>query len=220
VLFTADAWPGLASGDITVTFRTWTRPQVKVGGRYQAGGSTLLVDDVRQVRVADISDDDARRAGEDDRGALLVRLAKRPRGRYTARPSSDVRPEITDDTLVWRVEFHAVAPDAPPLAEQDDLTSDDVAEITRRLDRLDAASSHGPWTRQTLQLIADRPAVVSTTLAEVVGRERQDFKVDVRKLKRLGLTESLDVGYRISPRGKAYLAAASDPGADRPDPPR
>jgi hypothetical protein len=205
VLFTADAWPGLASGAITVTFRLWTRPQAKVGGRYRVGGSTLLVDDVRQVRVADITDDDARRAGEDGRSALVTRLTKRPRGRYTSGGSA-TRPEITDDTLVWRVAFHAAKDTEPSLAEQDDLTADDVAEITRRLDRLDAASSHGPWTRETLQLIADRPAVVSTTLAETLGRERQDFKVDVRKLKRLGLTESLDVGYRLSPRGKAYLS--------------
>jgi hypothetical protein len=206
VLFTADAWPGLASGAITVTFRTWTRPQVKVGGRYQVGGSTLLVDEVRQMRVADIGDDDARRAGEDDRDALIARLTRPPRGRYT-RTGSGGRREVTDDTLVWRVEFRTVTPDAPPLAEQDDLTPDDVAEITRRLDRLDAASSYGPWTRETLRLIADRPAVVSTALAETLGRERQVFKTDVRKLKRLGLTESLDVGYRLSPRGKAYLAA-------------
>jgi hypothetical protein len=208
VLFTADAWPGLASGAITVTFRLWTRPQAKVGGRYRVGGSTLLVDDIRQVRVADITDDDARLAGEDDRDALVARLTRRPRGRYTSGSGASARRDVTDDTLVWRVAFHTAADTEPSLAEQDQLTNDDVAEITRRLDRLDAASSHGPWTRQTLRLVADQPGVVSTTLAEAVGRERPAFKTDVRKLKRLGLTESLDVGYRLSPRGKAYLSAA------------
>ena len=44
-------------------------------------------------------------------------------------------------------------------------------------------------------------------LAATFGRETQPFKLDVRKLKNLGLTLSLEVGYRLSPRGEAYLAA-------------
>ena len=59
--------------------------------------------------------------------------------------------------------------------------------------------------RQTLRLIARYPAVVSTELARHAGKERMVFKVDVRKLKELGLTESLEVGYRLSPRGEAVL---------------
>jgi hypothetical protein len=203
VLFTADAHAGLASGAITVTFRIWSRPQVKVGGRYKVGGGDLLlsVDSLEQVQVGSITDDDARSAGEADAAALAARLARRPGGRYTPAASHDVGP----DTLVWRVGFHRVAPDGPSLAAQDDLSADDVADITRRLARLDTASSTGPWTMPTLSLIAARPGVVSTVLAEALGRDRPSFKVDVRKLKRLGLTESLEIGYRLSPRGQAFL---------------
>ena len=43
---------------------------------------------------------------------------------------------------------------------------------------------------------------------ERLGRETLPFKVDVRKLKKLGLTQSFEVGYEISPRGRAFLAAA------------
>ena len=71
--------------------------------------------------------------------------------------------------------------------------------------RLDRASRHGPWTATVLQLIADRPAVRAGDLAASLGREMAPFKVDVRKLKEMGLTESLDVGYRLSPRGRAVL---------------
>jgi hypothetical protein len=49
--------------------------------------------------------------------------------------------------------------------------------------------------------------VVAATLAAALGRERDRFKIDVRKLKALGLTESLEVGYRISPLGRAVLRA-------------
>ena len=55
------------------------------------------------------------------------------------------------------------------------------------------------------ELIAARPAVRAGDLADELGRERLSFKTDVRKLKALGLTESLEVGYRISPRGQAWL---------------
>src|SRR5205823_12671739 len=95
------------------------------------------------------------------------------------------------------------------LAASAALTDDDAAEITRRLERLDNASSHGPWTRETLRMIADRPAVRAPDLAASVGRETQPFKIDVRKLKNLGLTISLEKGYRLSPRGIAYLQRIS-----------
>ena len=209
MLFTADAYPGLVSGAITVTFRTWSRSQVKVGGRYRVGESTLLVDDVGQVRVGDIDDADARRAGETDRAALVARLSHRRGGRSGT--AADIA--MDDDTLVWRVGFHTVTDDeaeSARLADQSDLSDDDVADIQRRLDRLDTASSHGPWTRRALGLIAANPGVVSTTLAAEIGRDRQAFKTDVRKLKRLGLTESLAVGYRLSPRGESWQRLTSN----------
>jgi len=58
-------------------------------------------------------------------------------------------------------------------------------------------------------VVRDHPAVLAATLAKRVGQERDFFKQNVRKLKELGLTESLEVGYRLSPRGRAYLARRS-----------
>jgi hypothetical protein len=81
----------------------------------------------------------------------------------------------------------------------------ELSAIRSRLDRLDAAGRHGPWTRQTLRLIADNPGVRAEDLARSVGRDKMPFKLDVRKLKELGLTESLRTGYRLSPRGEAVL---------------
>ena len=82
-----------------------------------------------------------------------------------------------------------------------------MTEIDRRLQRLDSLSKQGPWTRKTLGLIAANPAVRAEDLAALVGREKMPFKLDVRKLKEMGLTESLLTGYRLSPRGEAYWAA-------------
>ncbi len=80
-----------------------------------------------------------------------------------------------------------------------------MEDLDRRLTRLDRAGSHGAWTRATLEIIRQRPAVRAGDLAEALGRERLPFKLDVRKLKNLGLTRSLDVGYELSPRGRTYL---------------
>jgi hypothetical protein len=95
------------------------------------------------------------------------------------------------------------------LADDAELDTAAVAALDQRLARLDRASSHGPWTVATLRLIRDRPAVRAGDLAASVGREMLPFKVDVRKLKNLGLTTSLRVGYELSPRGTAYLAATA-----------
>jgi hypothetical protein len=91
------------------------------------------------------------------------------------------------------------------LREQSELSDDDRRAIDERLDRWDAARAEGPWTREVLRLIAGRPGVRAPDLAASLGRETLSFKRDVRKLKELGLTCSLTVGYEISHRGRAYL---------------
>ena len=188
VRFLHSAHPGLADGSITVTFRRWTRAQVKVGGVYRVGPVDLTVDAITHVPLDAIGADDARRAGFADLGALRDFLG----------PSDD---------LVWRIDFHC-APAGPRPGTSGRLTDADVEELRLRLARLDRngpTGGTGPWTRAVLELIAARPGVVSTELATELGRERAPFKLDVRKLKKLGLTESLEVGYRLSPRGKALL---------------
>jgi hypothetical protein len=91
------------------------------------------------------------------------------------------------------------------LREQAELSDEDRRALDLRLDRWDAARADGPWTREVLRLIAENPGVRAPDLAASLGRETLPFKRDVRKLKELGLTLSLAVGYEISPRGRAYL---------------
>jgi hypothetical protein len=183
MLFSADAWPGIADGSITVTFRAWKRAQAKVGGRYRVAGMLIEATDVRQVDATEITSDDARRAGATDIESLVARLGS--------------------TETVWRVEFvHLGADDR--IARRQNTAPTDLAEVTARLNRLDR---NGAWTRSTLQLIERYPGIVSTTLARHAGQDRPSFKLNVRKLKELGLTESLDVGYRLSPRGEAVLRA-------------
>ena len=189
MLFTADAWAGIADGSITVTFRTWSRPQAKVGGRYRVGGSTIEATAVERVEAGSITDADAHAAGAPDRAAVLRRLGDPP-----------------DDTLVWRVDFRCVGvDDRVERRARATPSPDELAAIRARLDRLDRGTGGTSWTRTVLRLIERYPGVVSTALARRTGFERAVFKTKVRKLKELGLTESLDVGYRLSPLGEAVL---------------
>lgn len=108
---------------------------------------------------------------------------------------------------LYRVRLRRVDEPDPraELAAKPALSEDDLAKLTARLARMDRSGAHGPWTAAVLTKIAENPGTVSTVLAEELGWERQDFKLHVRRLKELGLTISLTIGYELSPRGAAYL---------------
>lgn len=179
---------GIASGEVTLTFRRWKRNQVVTGNTYRTAAGRVVVDEVSVIEPATISNEEAVLAGYESAAVLLADL----RG---------------DGSLpVYRVRFHA----APGEDSRDLLAADaaldasSLATITHRLERLDHASPSGPWTRTALLLIARNPGVRAGDLAPQAGLETLDFKRNVRKLKNLGLTVSLEVGYRLSPRGEAY----------------
>jgi hypothetical protein len=162
------------------------------GRRYRTPGGIVEVDRVTTVAPEAISARDASRAGYGSAAAVVADLRGDP------------------SLPVTRVAFHLVDEPDPraELAASAELSSDDVIDIDRRLDRLDARSSHGAWTRATLDAIAVHPGTRAADLAATFGRETAPFKIDVRKLKNLGLTISLETGYRLSPRGAAYLVAS------------
>lgn len=182
---------GIRDGTITVLFRRWKRRQVTAGNVYRTAAGRVVVDEVTEVRPSRIRRADAVAAGYPTVAAVVADL----RG--------------TPDDPVFLLRLRPAEDEDPRalLAATAELSTSDIDEIARRLDRLDRASSHGPWTMTTLALIERRPAVRAGDLAEELGREMLPFKVDVRKLKNLGLTLSLEVGYRLSPRGAAYLGS-------------
>jgi hypothetical protein len=141
------------------------------------------------VAADEITDSDAIAAGYPDTATLIADLRGAP------------------GEPVYRITFRYLNEPDPRdvLAHSTDLTDEEVADITGRLTRLDGASSHGSWTRSYLEAIQNNPERRAPDLAALFGRETQPFKVDVRKLKNLGLTLSFRVGYRLSPRGEEYL---------------
>ncbi|MCK9519732.1 MAG: hypothetical protein M0R74_12025 [Dehalococcoidia bacterium] len=195
MLFQRDTIAAIAGGRVTVAFRRWRRPTVRTGGTLQTRAGLLAIESVERISEEEISDDDVVCAGYTSRDEVLLALAAARTGE------------------LYRVRFRLAGPDPGiALREAAELSAADVGALKARLQRLDRASKHGPWTAATLQLIAERPAVRAGVLAEVLGRERLPFKADVRKLKAMGLTESLEVGYRLSPRGRALLHHLHDQG--------
>jgi len=182
MLFTRATLAKVLAGEVSVAFRRWTRPSVKAGGFQVTSIGRLAIDEVRPVAEADITEADARLAGEGSRAALLAALATR---------KGDIH----------RVAFHLAGPDPRiALRETDALTPADRAALEKRLARMDR---DGPWTGGYLDLIAAHPGRRAGDLAKMAGLETQPFKTRVRRLKALGLTISLEVGYRLSPRGDA-----------------
>ena len=180
--------PGIEEGSVTLAFRRWRRPAAKPGGRQRTAAGELAIDAIDPVDVDDVTDDEARRAGHRDRADLLAELARHPEG------------------TLYRIAFHRVGDDPRvSLRDDTDLSPDELATIAARLDRLDSTRHSGPWTRAVLTLIAERPAVRAPELALAMGRETLAFKRDVRTLKEMGLTVSLETGYRLSPRGRVVL---------------
>jgi hypothetical protein len=179
----------MRDGKVDLAFRRWDRPRLLVGTRMRTQVGVLEVVSVRKVAARAITADEARRAGASSRRELFDLLGGR-----TDRP-------------IYRVELrYAGADPRAALRAQDALSEADREALRARLARLDEASRHGAWTRQVLDMIARKPAVRAPDLAAELGLETSVFKRDVRKLKELGLTESLDIGYRLSPRGTALEA--------------
>jgi len=193
LLFKKPFWEGLQQGSITLTYRRWDKPHVRAGGRYRCHPiGVLQVDAISRVAAGTITDDDAKRSGFATAAELRGYLA-------------ELGP-LDDATEVWRVELHHGGDgDRVEIALDTALTADDVVAIRDKLARMDRTK---PWTKRTLALIDKQPRIAASKLAVKVGRPTLEFKADVRKLKRLGLTQSFEVGYEISPRGRAYLAAA------------
>jgi hypothetical protein len=182
---------GIEDGSITLAFRRWRRPTVKSGGTLLTSIGKLSVEAVDKVTLDAITESEANSAGFPTLEALRSNLTVRPAGEF------------------YRVRLSMAGPD-PRIALREEIPAENELEVlVGRLDRLDSRSVSGPWTGPVLELIRDRPGERAADLAAEAGMDRDPFKRNVRKLKTLGLTESLEIGYRLSPRGRAVVERRS-----------
>ena len=189
MLIKDDTIEKIKSGEITILFRRWKRPGAKSGGTQMTQGGVIAIDSVEVVSEDHVTDLDAREAGYASRDDLLSHLNYR-------------------EDPIYRIRVHYAGEDPRiALRESDNLSEEELDAIIAKLAKMDASSKRGPWTQQYLQLIQDMPGTYSGLLADSLGLGIPQFKPWVRKLKALGLTESLSPGYRLSPRGENVLEA-------------
>lgn len=175
----------LIDGSATLAFRRWRKPTVRAGGRLTTELGVLAIDAVDRIDDDALTEEAARQAGFESLAELQGLLRS--------------------DGDLYRIRLRHVGPDPRiTLRDSDQL---DEADLQGVVERLEAMDRHKAWVQPTLELIERHPARAASELATELGRETQQFKANVRRLKSLGLTESLEVGYRISRRGAVVLAA-------------
>lgn len=181
----------IVAGEVDLAFRVWRRPMHTPGGRQRTRAGVIGFTSVEPVERATITEQDAARAGR-SLAELQTFLARKEGTTYRI-----------------GVEFLG-ADERVALRERAELSADELQEVLARLAAMDARSTRGPWTRQFLELIEACPAELAETIGASIGWQRAPFKANVRRLKELGLTESLPTGYRLSPRGRVVLARLRD----------
>jgi hypothetical protein len=185
VLFEKRLRDGLVDGSVSLAFRRWRRAQVVAGGQYRlgAGAGVVRVSSVAVVSTDQISPQDARAAGFASPAEVIA----------------DLGAGSAEDGLTYRIAFGVIEDDPRDVLRE---RSDDLAELAPRVRRIARAD-------ETLAAIGAQPGVRAADLMGPLGwDDLHAFKMHVRRLKALGLTISLPTGYRLSPRGEAYVAHA------------
>jgi hypothetical protein len=183
----------IRAGKVTRSFRHWQRPQATLGGKYNLHPEGAIeVTALAQVSLGELSDCDLDSTGITDLQALKALLG-------IAAPA----------TRLYQVDFRYLGPDLVKQANTSAPATSELAAVITRLRAMDKRSDQ-PWTITLLQRLRQQPGTRAADLAPVFGWDTNRFKTQVRKLKALGLTVSLETGYQISPRGLALLQHLGD----------
>lgn len=178
---------GVVAGEVDLAFRRWKKATVRAGGQLRTRVGVLAIHAVTRTSLSAISAEQARRAGWATRKALLAEL--------NSRTSGDV----------YRIELSFAGADPRRALRAKAASGAELALLIQGLAKIDAGSRNGAWTLDYLRLIDAHPATLAADLAQRLGVETPTFKARVRKLKELGLTESLAIGYKLAPRGRAVM---------------
>jgi len=188
MLFKQKVLEQIKAGDVSLAFRKWVKPTVKSGSVINTSVGQLKILSVEKVSRKAVNTQAAQKAGFASLDELLKVLDARTKG------------ELYKITL----QYHA--PDARvALREKDSFTDTEFDTIVKKLERLDKYSKQGSWTYRVLETIEKYPQRRAADLSDLLGREKDWLKTNIRKLKNLGLTISHEIGYSLSPRGKAFL---------------
>ncbi len=187
MLFKEAHLKGIKSGDVHLAFRKWEKAAVKKGTLLKTAVGLVEIVDITTIDEHKITNNDALHAGFENKDQLLKSL------------------RANDKAKIHRinVRFHSEDPRIE-LREQN-LTSQKFVELNEKLARLDKYSKKGNWTEIILRTIKAHPHMHAIGIARLTHFEKEWLKLNIRKLKNLGLTISHTVGYELSPLGKEFI---------------
>lgn len=188
MLFKEKHLQGIRSGEISLAFRKWKKPAVKTGSLIKTSIGLVEIKEVSEIDVSEITNNNALNAGFASLDELLQLLGKAEQG------------------VIYKIHVDYFDED-PRIALRENINPENVElkEITSKLERLDRYSKRGNWTLEILKLIHQNPTLRAADLAQRTKWEKEWLKLNIRKLKNIGLTISHEVGYSISPLGEKYL---------------
>lgn len=179
---------GIMSGQISLAFRKWKKLAVKEGSLLKTSVGIVKITDIAEIDLSQISDDDAKKAGFKDLQSLVTEMTK------------------FDDGTVYKIGvIYQSADPRIDLREQSQISDEELDLLKDKLLKLDKFSNQGNWTTKVLKAIQENPKLRAVELATKVGKEKEWLKLNVRKLKNLGLTISHEPGYTLSPLGEYVL---------------
>ncbi|WP_439489954.1 ASCH domain-containing protein [Algoriphagus sp.] len=186
---------GIKSGKITLAFRKWQKSSIKIGSLLHTAFGLVEIRKIETVNENDITDKDALNAGFADNNQLLKSFPH----------------NSTGTIFKISLSYHSADPRIK-LREQTQLSELQFTELKKKLERLDNQSKQGHWTKKVLLTIKDNPNLHAIGIAKLTGFEKEWLKLNIRKLKNLGLTISHTVGYELSPLGKTFVLRLKDEG--------
>jgi hypothetical protein len=188
MLFKVATLTKIKSGAVTQAFRKWKRPTVKEGGTLVTRIGVLYILKIEPITLTKITEQDLHLAGIDDFQSFQKMIQNKKEGN------------------LYKIVFELRGSDPRlELRNKTDFTSQEITLLKQQLKQMDERSKFGPWTKEVLLIIQEFPKKRAIFIAEKLEVEKDWLKPQIRKLKSRGLTISHEVGYEISPRGKALL---------------
>lgn len=188
MLFKQKDLDGIKSGKISLSFRNWKKLSVNVGSEIKTSVGVIKIGSIREVQLSDITDEDAIAAGFASAKSLTGLLMSQKEGQIYKIAVSFLKENQTIELRASSI-----------------INEEQFNEIKAALDNLDKFSKVGKWTTKTLLAIKGNPKMKAADLAVIAKKEKEWLKLNVRKLKALGLTISHEPGYTLSATGDAYL---------------
>lgn len=188
MMFRVEQLVGIKSGAITLAFRRWEKPGAKKGGTMKTAIGVIRVVDVEVVKESSIKNSDAVKAGFASVEEMMSVVNRHSKG----------------EGILYKIKVAYESEDPRlELRERTDLTEEEFERLRMKLQRLDR--TRGPWVMKVMKLIKRYPERRAGDLADMMQMDKFDFKINVRKLKNLGLTVSHEIGYSISPLGERVM---------------